>query len=79
VTYVKSKEDLKETYVEYGLQCLKFEEEKVKASKDKDAKDAASVSSKALPPSRLKHPSTSKGMVYVPGCAHDSDGSDGEG
>ena len=27
----------------------------------------------------LKHPSTSKGMVYVPGCAHDSDGSDGEG
>ena len=79
VTYVKSKEDLKETHVEYGLQRLKFEDEKVKTSKDKDAKDATSMSTTALPPSRLKHPSTSKGMVYVPGCAHDNDGSDGEG
>ena len=71
-TYVKAKEELKETYIEYGLQCDKFD---AQTEKDAEPKEPA-VASKVITSSRTKPPTWTQGLHFAPGCAHDSDAED---
>ena len=60
-TYVKAKEELKETYIEYGLQCDKFD---AQTEKDAEPKEP-SVASKVITSSRTKPPTWTQGFILL--------------
>ena len=74
--YTEAKKDLKETYVEFGLQCQKFEASEVAKAKEKEF-NSSSSKPPPKPPSLAQRQSVAKGFAFVPGCAHASD--DGSG
>jgi len=72
-TYVKAKEELKDTYVAYAMQCDKFDAQK---EREEQGTEKASEAVKPTSASRTKPPTWTQGLHFAPGCAHDSDGED---
>ena len=68
-TYTKAKENLKDVYTEFALQCEKYDSALAKHEKGKE-EEASSVKVVGM---RVKPPTWNKGLEYIPGCAHDSE------
>jgi len=75
-TYVMAKENLKDVYTEFVLQCEKYSAIEANRKREGYGKETDTSFVKIVG-TGIKPPTWNKGLDYVPGCAHDGDDEDG--
>ena len=73
--YTEAKKDLKETYIEFGIQCHKYDDVVVAKAKEKEFSSSSKPPQK--PSSVAQRQFVAKVFAYVARCAHDSDNGSG--
>jgi hypothetical protein len=73
--YTEAKKDMKETYIEFGIQCHKYDV--VVAAKAKEKEFSSSSKPPPKPSSVAQRQSVAKGFAYVARCVHHSDNGSG--